>query len=143
MADDNDPAEAEPPAPDAAAVAALVSGIISDFQSLVKQQVELTRRDLFTNIRLRRTALAIYAMSVAVGCLSMVMLCFGLVHGLYGWATPVAVDVESISIAGCFGIVGLFLLAICIGLLWLGYVKFRSLSAWPPLAEQILQEQQR
>jgi|GEM_PF-2271828 len=115
-----------PPATD---IPALVSGIIKDLQSLVKQQIQLTRQEVVANLRLRGVATAFYGMAVGLTFLAIVMLCQALAYGLHWWTLTVPARPPGMPLAACFGIVGRALLVLSIILLSVGRAKLRSLPS--------------
>ena len=129
------PLETSPPPP-ATDISALVSGIIQDLQSLVKQQIQLTRQEVVANLKLRGVASAFYGTAVGLACLAIVMLCQALAHGLHWWTLTVTTRPPGIPLAVCFGIVGGVLLLLSIILLSVGRSKLRSLPTLPHLVNE-------
>jgi len=89
----------------------LVSGIIDDFERLLKQQMELTRQEIANDVRKAQQAALSLACGAGVSFLSGVAMFFALVH-LIHWATgPTGMDPATVPLWGCFAIVG-FVLAV-------------------------------
>jgi hypothetical protein len=80
-------------------VAALASGIIHDFQELVKQQLDLFRHEIKADVRKAREASTSLAVGAGMAALGGLLMCFGIVH-LLSWLMP------TLPLWGSFLIVG-------------------------------------
>src|SRR2546430_1801900 len=83
----------------ATSVTSLVTGIVSDAQELLKQQVALLKHDVRSDIRQAKEALTSLAIGGAIPALGAILLCFMLVHFMY-WLVP------AVPLWGWFAIVG-------------------------------------
>jgi len=84
----------------------LVSGIIEDFEHLVKQQMELIRQEIVNDLHKARQAAVSLAIGAGVIFLAAVALFFALIHLLH-WATgPAGMDPAWLPLWACYGIVG-------------------------------------
>lgn len=118
-----------------ASVTQLVSGIVSDAQDLMKQQLALFRAEMKEDIRKTKEATISLACGALVLLLGVVLLLFMCVHGLEaatGWPEWV-----------CFGIIGGLLAAGGGILVWLGLARFKSFNPLPDESAQALAENVR
>jgi len=95
-------------------MASLASGIVSDFQDLLKQQLELTRREIKAEIREGKEAALFASLGGALCFIGVFALCWMLVHLLHWLGAPAGTTIDSsrLPLWASFGIVGgLFLLA--------------------------------
>src|SRR5207249_10436874 len=74
-------------------------GIINDFQSLMKQEVALARRELADELRKAKQAAISLGIGVGILAIGGLLLIFMLVH-LLSWAVP------AIPLWACYGIIG-------------------------------------
>ena len=68
-------------------LSSLVGGIINDFQSLMKQEVALARRELADELRKAKQAAISLGIGVGILAIGGLLLIFMLVH-LLSWAVP-------------------------------------------------------
>src|SRR5207253_7144194 len=80
-------------------LSSLVGGIINDFQSLMKQEVALARRELADELRKAKQAAISLGIGVGILAIGGLLLIFMLVH-LLSWAVP------AIPLWACYGIIG-------------------------------------
>jgi len=95
-------------------MASLASGIVSDFQDLLKQQMELTRREIKAEIREGKEAALFASLGGALCFIGVFALCWMLVHLLHWLRGPARTTIASLGVPlwGSFGIVGsLFVVA--------------------------------
>jgi hypothetical protein len=106
----------------------LVSGIVDDFQKLVKQQLQLTKQEILQDFHKAKEGVWLYTFGIGMLVIAAIPLVFALVHLLH-WATsPSGTDPASVPLWGWFAIVGA-VLAIAGGVLaWLGETKFQSMN---------------
>jgi hypothetical protein len=116
-----------------ASVTTLVSGIISDAQDLLKQQVELFKGEVREDLRKTREAGTVLGLGLVVCLVGAILLGLMLVH-LLAWADP------AITMWGCYAICGGAILAIGIGLCFAGVAKFNSFNPLPDKSAQALKE---
>jgi len=114
-------------------VAELATGVIHDFQELVKQQLDLFKHELKADIRKTREV----ATSLVVGLLLLglggIVVCFGLAELLH-WLAPV------LHRWGAYLIVGGLGSAIGAGLSYYGYQEFRASNLLPEESAEALKE---
>jgi hypothetical protein len=109
----------------------LVSGIVTDLQRLLRQEMELARTEVrheWDKAKTAAGALAVGAGLLAVGGL---LLCFMFVHLIHYFGLP---------LWGCFGIVGGVLLLAGVVLEGTGYARAKSVHVVPPQTAQTLKE---
>jgi len=111
----------------------LVSGIISDAQELMRQQLTLLRQEVKEDIRKTIEAGASMVGGVVITMLGGLMFCFMLVH-LLSWVVP------ALPLWACYGIVGAVIAAIGGALLFFGVQKFKSIHPVPEQSVQALKE---
>jgi hypothetical protein len=118
----------------------LVSGIIDDFESLLKQQMELTRQEIIKEVYKARDA----ALSLAIGAgttfLAAVALFFAVIHLLHWLTGPAGMDPAWLPLWACYGIVGFLLAATAGVLLSTAVVKLRSIKPLQNPATDALKE---
>jgi len=122
----------------------LVTGIVNDFQDLVKQQLQLTRREIEADLRKTREAASIWALGLGVVFLGAIALCLMLAHLIHWLAIPATAaagyDPASIPLWVCYLIVG----AVFVGSGWClvlaGKKKIESVHPLDNPATQALKE---
>lgn len=118
----------------------LVSGIIDDFEQLVKQQLELTRQEIISDMHKAQEAALKLAIGAGVSFLAAVALFFALIH-LMHWATgPAGMDPAWLPLWSCYGIVGAILGTTGGTLLIAASLKFKSINPLHNPATQALKE---
>jgi len=118
----------------------LVTGIIEDLQDLVKQQIQLARREVQQDIRKATEGALFFAMSAGILFLGAIVSCFALAYLLH-WATsPTDADPARLPLWACHGIVGLVLLVGGGALAWAGRMKFQSIHPLNNPATEALKE---
>jgi uncharacterized membrane protein YqjE len=105
----------------------LVTGIVTDVQELVKQQLNLFRQEVKDDVRKSKEAAITLGAGIGMLVVSAIFLCLMLVYLLH-WAFPTVLQ-DWI----CYGIIG--------GLLFLGgagllYAGKRKLASFHPLPDQ-------
>jgi len=100
----------------------IVSGIIHDFQELVKQQLALFKAEVVTDFRKTREASAALVSGMVALFLGSVLLCFMLVH-LLEWAFR-----PHLEIWMCYLIVGGVVVAAGAVLTGMGWKQFHSFT---------------
>jgi len=109
-----------------ASVTSLVSGIVSDIQDLVKQQLELTRREIEADLRKTKEAASILALGLGIAFLGAIPFCLMLVHLLHWLTSPTPMDPARLPLWACHGVVALVLLVIGGSLAAVGRQKFNT-----------------
>jgi len=118
----------------------LVTGIIDDLQVLVKQQIQLARREVQQDIRKATEGALFFALSAGILFLGAIVFCFALAYLLH-WATsPAGTDPARFPLWACHGVVGLVLLITGGGLAWAGKAKFQSIHPLQNPATEALKE---
>jgi len=113
-------------------MSSLVSGIISDVQDLLKQQLVLFQKEIQSDLRKTREAALSMLLGAGVAAIAAVLLAFTVVY-LLEWATR-------LPLWGCFGIVGLGLAIVGGVLTYGGLKKFESFNPLPDESAQALKE---
>jgi len=112
----------------------LVSGIVSDVQDLIRQQLTFTQREIQEDLRKTKEAAIPLFVGIGVFLLSVGLLCVMLVHLLH-WLTD-----ERLALWSCYAIVG-GLLAIAGGVLFFsGKKQFESFNPLPDKSVEALKE---
>jgi len=114
-------------------VAALATGIIHDFQELVKQQLELFKHELKADVRKTREVATSLALGLVLLSLGGIVVCLGLGELLF-WLAPV------LHRFGAYLIVGGLVTAIGAGLSYYGYQEFRASNLLPEESAEALKE---
>jgi hypothetical protein len=125
-------------------VAALVGGIVGDVQDLIKQQLELTRKEIEADLRKTRDAASLLFAGLGLALFGCFALCLMLAHLIHNLTTPAAArvlqDPAAIPLWGCYGIVTLMLLGGGAALAFAGKKKFDSFNPLPDESAQVLKE---
>jgi uncharacterized membrane protein len=111
----------------------LLSGIVSDAEELVKQQLTLFKTEIKEEVQKTKEAALSLAAGTFVGVLGIVLLAFGIVH-LLAWALP------AVPLWGWFLIVGAVLAAAGFALVWEGKNRFDSLHPVPEQSAEAMKE---
>lgn len=121
-------------------LASLVTGIASDMQDLVKQQLQLTRHEIEEDLRKSKEAVAMLVLGIAVVFLGAILLCLGLAH-LINWATlPAGMAPPGFPLWACFGVVGAVLALGGGCLMAMGRSKFQQIHPIDNPATEALKE---
>jgi len=113
-------------------ITGLVSGIISDAQTLFQQQVTLVREEIRTDLRKTKEAVTSIAIGAAVAALAAGPLVFtfvALLHELAGWSWWAS----ALAVAAVFGVIGG-------GLIFAGVQRFKSFNPLPDQSVAALKE---
>lgn len=114
-------------------LAALTTGIIHDFQELVKQQLELFKHEVKEDLRKTREASTFLTVGLVVLFLGGILVCFGLAH-LLNWLVP------ALHLWGCYLIVGGLVSAVGAVLGYCGWKQFQSFNPLPDESAEALKE---
>lgn len=127
---------------DTNSVAALVSGIVTDVQDLIKQQLHLTRKEIEADFRKTREAASLLVIGLGVAFFGGFALCLMLAHLIHFLAIPAGVvkDAATIPLWGCYGIVAAVFLVVGGGMAFAGKKKFDSFNPLPDESAQVLKE---
>lgn len=107
----------------------LLSGIVTDAQTLFSQQLAMFRTELKLDVRRTKQALIALICGLALASIGGLLLCFALVYGLQALA-------PTLPLWACFGIVG-GLFAIVGGLAF--YSALRQFQEFNPLPDESAQ----
>jgi len=90
----------------------LVSGIVHDFQDLVKQQLRLTRKEIGADFRMTREAASIAVWGCIISLAGVVGLCLTLAHLIHWLSLPPGVELAHIPLWVCFAIAAVVFLIV-------------------------------
>jgi uncharacterized membrane protein (DUF485 family) len=122
-------------------VATLVSGIVTDVQDLIKQQLQLTRKEIEADFRKTREAASFLALGLGVLFFGVFSFCLMAAHLIHFLATPAGVrDPATIPLWACHGIVAAVFLVAGGGMAFAGKKKFDSFNPLPDESAQVLKE---
>lgn len=96
--------EVHPPPTDQS-LSSLVTGIVSDFQDLIKQQLLLTRKEIEADLRKTREAASLWVTGLVTLLLSGFTGCLMLAHLIHWLASPAPADAAAIPLWVCYLIV--------------------------------------
>jgi len=111
----------------------LVSGIVSDAQDLMKQQLALFQAEVKEDMRKTSEAAASLGAGLAVTLVGSILLCFTLAYLLH-WAFPQA------PLWVWCAVVGGVVTGLGLGLIRVAWVKFHSFNPLPDKTAQALKE---
>jgi len=111
----------------------LVTGIIADAQDLMKQQLQLFKHEIRSDLNKARDASLLFGIGVGLGLAGILLLGLAVAY-LLQWLLP------ALPLWTCFGICGLVLVAGAAGLWYAGALKFESLNPVPGESVQALKE---
>jgi hypothetical protein len=118
----------------------LVGGIIDDMHDLVKQQVQLTRKEITEEVHKASEAAQLYLMGGAILLLGLVFVGFTLVHLLHWVLGPAAADASRLPLWACHAAVGGPLTIIGGVMTWMGRETLRSINPLHNAATDALKE---
>jgi len=125
-------------------VATLVSGIVTDVQDLIKQQLQLTRKEIEADFRKTREAASLLVLGIGVAFFGVFALCLMLAHLIHQLTIPAGVagsyDPAAVPLWACHGIVAAVFLAVGGGMAFAGKKKFDSFNPLPDESAQVLKE---
>jgi hypothetical protein len=121
----NETSEAQP------SLTSLVSGIVTDLQRLLRQEMKLARTEVRQEWDKAKTAAGAMVGGVALLAVGGLLLCFMFAYLIHDFGVP---------LWGCFGIVGGVLLLAGVILAGTGYARARSVHVVPPQTAQTLKE---
>jgi hypothetical protein len=110
----------------------LLSGIISDAQELMRQQMAMFRTEMKEDIRRTKAALVALVCGLAAASVGATLLCFMAVYGLEA--------ATELPLWACFGIVGAALAAIGGGAFYAAVRQFNEFNPLPEESAQALKE---
>jgi len=121
-------------APDAPSLTSLVSGIVTDLQTLIRQEVTLARTEVKQEWDKTKSAAAAMAAGAVLCAIAGLMLCFMLVYFL-NWLNP-----DALPLWACYLIVAVvfgFLGGICLAA---GRTKANQVHVIPPQTAETMKE---
>jgi hypothetical protein len=121
----NTPVEATP------SVTSLVSGIVHDFQQLLRQEVQLAKTEMRQEWEKAKTAAGAMAAAASLLTVGALLLCFMFVY---------LINYFGVALWGCYGIVGGVLVLAGLVLVGLAYSRAQSVHVIPPQTAQTLKE---
>jgi len=121
-------------------LSSLVGGIASDVQDLIKQQFQLTRREIEEDLRKGKEAALFLALGAAVAFLGAIALCLMVVHLMHWLSSPVGTDPAVLPLWACHAIVGVALFAIGGIIAYAGQQKLKSVNPLHNPATEALKE---
>jgi len=113
---------------------------VTDIQDLVKQQLQLTRREIEEDLRKSKEAASISILGAGFLFLGAIPLCLMLVHLIHRLAMPAPADPASIPLWAAHGIVGIVLIVNGISLVAWGNQKWKSVNPLQNPATEALKE---
>lgn len=129
--------------PAGASVVDTVTGIVHDFETLMKQQFAMYKAEMKADWDKTKSALVPLIAGGALLLPAGLMFCFMFVHLIHWLSAPPVEDLGRIPLWGCFGIVG-FVLALAGGILVImGVQRFHSFTPVPEQSNQALKENVR
>jgi len=127
---------------DTNSVGSLVGGILSDVQDLIKQQLQLTRKEIEADFRKTREAASVLALGLGITFLGGFSLCLMLAHLLHYYSFPANTvrDTANLALWACYGIVAAVFLVAGGCVTYAGKKKFDSFNPLPEESAQALKE---
>jgi len=113
-------------------VTQLVSGIVSDAQELIKQQLTLFRTEIKDDLRKTKEASIMLVLGIVCAAVGAVLLLNMVVFVLH--------EAAGLSLWASYAIVGGFMAAVGGGLILTGIEKFKSFNPLPDQSVQALKE---
>ena len=121
--------------PEGQSVTGLVSGIISDAQELLKQQVALVRAELKADFRRTLGAAALLAVGGVCAVPALFLVCNMFVFMLH--------ELAGLSVWASYGIVGGAFVVLAVVLVGVGIQRFRSFNPMPDQSVEAFKENVR
>jgi hypothetical protein len=126
---------------DTPSVASLVGGIVTDVQDLIKQQLQLTRKEIEADFRKTREAASVLVLGAGLFFLGCFSFCLMVAHLIHFLTYPAGVtDGAQIPLWGCHGIVAAVFFIVGGALAYAGKKKFDSFNPLPDESAQVLKE---
>jgi len=120
-----------PPGP---SMTTLVAGIVNDLQQLMRQELQLAKREVQQEWDKTKSAAGSMAAGGGILGLAAVLFCFMFVHLLFHYVG------ETIPLWGCYGIVGLVLAILGGILVAVGRTKATDINVIPPQTAETMKE---
>jgi len=90
--------------PSEQSVTSLVSGIVSDIQDLLKQQLRLTRKEIEADLRQSKEAASFLAAGWAICYIALFAICLMLAHLFHWLGAPVVADSSALPLWGSYAL---------------------------------------
>ena len=116
-------------------VTSLVSGIVNDFQDLVKQQLRLTRQEIETELRKSKEPVLLLAAGWLICHLGGFAICLMLALLLHWLGAPAGTDPSSLPLWASFALVGSLFLIVGGAMLMAGKKKMEAIGT--PMHETV------
>jgi hypothetical protein len=121
--------EVESP-PSQQSMTALVSGILTDVQALIKQQTDLIRHEVRKDLDRAREGALFLGFGMGITLVGGLLFCLMPAY-LLNWAVP------ALPLWACFGIVGGLFLILGAGAVYAALKKFQAAAALPDTVETL------
>ena len=121
------PSATLPSAPQPSATS-LVSGIIDDVQNLIKQQFQLTRREVEQDLRKGKAGALLVGAGIGAMLLGCFEACLTVAHLLHWLTSPAGSDPASLPMWACHAIVAAVLLGVGYAVLSAGSKRFETID---------------
>jgi len=118
----------------------LVSGIVDDFQDLIKQQLQLTRKEIEADIRKAKEGASLLVAGLGVLFLGGIVLCLMMSHLIHWLASPAGSDPAAFPLWACHAVVGGVLALIGGGMTCAGWKTFNKIDPLQNPATDALKE---
>ena len=106
----------------------LMNGILIDLQHLIEQKIQLTRREIELEIRLRSSAVVVLLIGVVVLFLDAILLCLMLVHLMHWGSSRSVMESAQLPLWACHGIVAFALCIIGMIFIYVGWSKLNYVA---------------
>jgi len=116
-------------------MASLVGGIVDDVQTLIKQQLKLTRHEIEVDLRKTKEAATMLILGAGILFIGAVVFCLGLVHLLHWAGNPAPSDPTRLPWWACYGIVSVAILVLGGIVAVVGRARFAAIKPLDNTAE--------
>jgi cytochrome bd-type quinol oxidase subunit 1 len=120
--------------------ASLVGEIVRDVQDLVKQQLQLSRREIEDDLRKSAEAASVFSLGAGICFLGAMSLCLALALWLHWLTSPHGTDPASFPLWACFAVVGGVLGLVGWEVAYAGRRKFQTINPLNNPATEALKE---
>jgi hypothetical protein len=104
-----------------------VSGIVTDIQDLVKQQLRLTRREIEDDLHKSKEGASVLGLGLGIAFLGGFLFCLMLVYLLHWLTLPPGTDTAGFPLWACYGVVALLFFIVGGALAAIGGQKLKTL----------------
>lgn len=109
----------------------VVSGIVTDFQTLVSQQLALLRAEIRTDWEKSKSALRPIAAGGLLAMVGLILLGFTAAFGLHWSVSPAGADMGRLPLWACFGVAAVAFLGVGTALIAVGVKAFQAFNPLP------------